>query len=156
MEQFVIELIGFVYINSCSISLTFPIAGNLNIRPSSCIKLRFIKILRTVIGILYPMEFPTTVQTHVIRRRFIISVTDIRYGLIRPHISMRGQFVQSDSILALPFGLLLRHYWKYNQSSPKYNNVFLIYLFILSLPHQNKSLPLVRGVHGLQDTLRLL
>lgn len=33
MEQFVIELIGFVYINSCSISLTFPIAGNLNIPP---------------------------------------------------------------------------------------------------------------------------
>ena len=32
---------------------------------------------------------------------------------------MRGQFVQSDSILALPFGLLLRHYWKYNQSTPE-------------------------------------
>ena len=38
---------------------------------------------------------------------------DERMSYIREYLS------SPESILALPFGLLLRHYWKYNQSSQK-------------------------------------
>ena len=119
MEQFVIELIGFVYINSCSISLTFPIAGNLNIRPSSCIKTPVYK--NPSDG--YRDSLPNGISNYRSDSYNKEKIHNLRYGyqiwFDKATHKYEGQFVQSDSILALPFGLLLRRYRKYNQDSQK-------------------------------------
>ena len=105
VEHFIIKLIRFVDIDSRAIPLAFPVTGHIDIRPSSCIIRRLIKVLRTVIGILHPMEFPFSVQGHI-KRRLFVSARFFNIGSIgvRPYIGMRSEFIQSYRILALPFG----------------------------------------------------
>ena len=111
VEHFIVKFIRFVDIDSCAITLTFPVAGHIDVRPSSCVIRRLVKVLRTVIGILHPMEFPLSVQAHIKRRLFIPSrFFNVGSVGIRPYVCVRSEFVQSHRILALPFGqrLLLR------------------------------------------------
>ena len=111
VEHFIIKLIRFVDIDSRAIPLAFPVTGHIDIRPSSCIIRRLVKVLRTIIGILHPMEFPLSVQAHIKRRLFIPSrLFNVGSVGIRPYVCVRSELVQSHRILALPFGqrLLLR------------------------------------------------
>ena len=108
VEHLIVKLISFVNINRCSISLSFPVAGHINIRPSSGIIRRLVEVFRAVIWILYPVEFPLSVQAHIIRRLFISSrFFNIGSVGIRPYVGMGSEFIQSYSILALPLRLRL-------------------------------------------------
>ena len=103
VEHLVVKLISFVDIDSCSVALPFPVAGNINIRPPSGIIRGLVKVLRTVVRVLHPVKFPLPVQTHIIRRLFISSRL-FNIGSVggRPYIGMRSEFIQSYRILALP------------------------------------------------------
>ena len=103
VEHLVVKLISFVDIDSCSVALPFPVAGNINIRPPSGIIRGLVKVLRTVVRVLHPVKFPLPVQTHIIRRLFISSrLFYIGSVSVRPYIGMRSEFIQSYRILALP------------------------------------------------------
>ena len=67
VEQGVVEFVGFVHVDSRAVSLTFPVAGDIDVRPSTGIERRFIEILRAEVGVLHPMEFPCTIQAHIVR-----------------------------------------------------------------------------------------
>ena len=116
VEHLIIEFISLVHINSSSISLTLPVSGYVNVCPPSGIERRFIKVFRTEVGILHPMELPFAVQAQIIGRLFIVPFFHIGSICVRPHIGVRGQLVQAYRILALPFGSLLRLCGHHNQT----------------------------------------
>ena len=69
-------------------------ASDIDIRPSSCIIRRLVKVLRTIIGILHPMEFPLSIETHIKRRLFIPSrLFNVGSVGVRPYVCVKESFL---------------------------------------------------------------
>ena len=109
IEHGVVELVRLVHIDGRTVSLTLPVAGHLYLVPVAHVVVGAVEVDRPRVGVAHPVEPPGSVQTHVVGRRLtglLANSLDIARR-IRPHIGMRGQFVQSRGILALPLGLVL-------------------------------------------------
>ena len=71
--ELVAPCVAHVYIYRVAISVQFPYGGHLQVVPAFVIETGFPKIGRAGVGIFHPVEFPCTVQCHVVCRLFFHS-----------------------------------------------------------------------------------
>ena len=68
--ELVAPCVSDIHINGIAIAMKLPYARNRNIVPSFIVETDFPKISWAGIGILYPIELPSTVQSHEVSRVF--------------------------------------------------------------------------------------
>ena len=64
--------IAYVHINRITVSVQLPYGGNLQVIPAFVVEAGFPEISRTGVCILYPVELPGSVQSHVVSWLFFV------------------------------------------------------------------------------------
>ena len=96
--------ITVAYIDRISISVHLPDSRYMYAVPAPVIKIRFIKIGRAGIRIVYPEEFPQSVQGPEISRFFFYTLLCLFHRFIRKIMRMHRKAVDCIDLRILPFG----------------------------------------------------